>query len=71
MPRYSSCQYSEVKQKDNTPYPVNSATAEVKEEKPGSARKTSRIQEDSQMSPLSSRNEDTGGRRTEEGSPAN
>ncbi|GJQ73252.1 hypothetical protein Trydic_g13627 [Trypoxylus dichotomus] len=43
----------------------------VKEEKPGSTRKISRTQENTQMPPASSRKKDTGERRTEEGSPAN
>ncbi|GJQ74316.1 hypothetical protein Trydic_g21201 [Trypoxylus dichotomus] len=43
----------------------------VKEEKLGSARKTSISHVDTQMSTASSRKENIGGRRTEEGNPAN
>ncbi|GJQ74521.1 hypothetical protein Trydic_g21388 [Trypoxylus dichotomus] len=43
----------------------------IKAEKLGSTRKTSRTQEDTQMPPGSSGKENTGGRRTEKGSPAN
>ncbi|GJQ75584.1 hypothetical protein Trydic_g17665 [Trypoxylus dichotomus] len=49
---------------------IPSGPSKVKEEKPGSARKASRTQEDTQMLPISSRKEDTGGGRNEEESPA-
>ncbi|GJQ70153.1 hypothetical protein Trydic_g22616 [Trypoxylus dichotomus] len=57
------------------PHPISSESTKplsaIKEEKPGITGRTSKTQEDTQMPPASTGKEDTGGRQTEEGSPAN